>query len=119
LRTYCAIPAAPLGDFCTESLLGKDFDFVHLLCYYGCTLGRLLRGVSHARVSALPLVVTSEWSNAEDRRCGLLRHAVSEFLWGIFAGILHGSASLKTSPREEKSAGRNSTVWWITRARRP
>jgi hypothetical protein len=23
LRTCCAVPAAPLGDFCTESLLGK------------------------------------------------------------------------------------------------
>jgi hypothetical protein len=32
LRTYCANPAAPLGDFCTESLFGKDFDFAHLLC---------------------------------------------------------------------------------------
>jgi hypothetical protein len=69
-------PAAPVGDFCTESLLektsifahllccsgctlrrllhresfGKDFDFVHVLCYSGCTLRRLLHGVSHARV---------------------------------------------------------------------
>jgi hypothetical protein len=50
----------------------------------------------------LPLAVTSEWSNAEDRRCGLFRHAVSEFLRGIFAGILHGSASLKTSPPRGK-----------------
>jgi hypothetical protein len=59
----------------------------------------------------LPLAVTSEWSNAEDHRCGLFRHAVSEFLRGIFVGILHGSASLKTSPpREEKSAGQNSIV---------
>jgi hypothetical protein len=58
LHTYCASPAAPLGDFCTESLLektlmlhtyyaspvaplgdflhgeyfGKYFDFAHLLC---------------------------------------------------------------------------------------
>jgi hypothetical protein len=29
---------------------------------------------------------------------------------GRFAGILYGSASLKTSPREEKSAGRNNIV---------
>jgi hypothetical protein len=50
LRTYCAIPAAPLGDFCTEIFLEKDFDFAHLLCYSGCTLRRLLHGVSHARV---------------------------------------------------------------------
>jgi hypothetical protein len=46
--------------------------------------------------------VTSEWSNAEDRRCGLFRHAVSEFLREIFAGILHGSTSLKTSPPRRK-----------------
>ena len=25
-RTCCANPAAPLGDFCTESLFEKDFD---------------------------------------------------------------------------------------------
>jgi hypothetical protein len=30
-RTYCASPAAPLGDFCTESLLEKDFDFFALV----------------------------------------------------------------------------------------
>jgi hypothetical protein len=63
-------PVAPIGDFCTESLLektsilrtyysgctrrrllhgesfGKDFDFAHLLCYSGCTLRRLLHGES-------------------------------------------------------------------------
>jgi hypothetical protein len=62
----------PIGDFCTESLLGmtsivrtynsgctlrrlwhggsveKDFDFAHLLCYSGCTLRRLLHGESAA-----------------------------------------------------------------------
>jgi hypothetical protein len=25
-------PAAPLGDFCTDSLFEEDFDFSHLLC---------------------------------------------------------------------------------------
>jgi hypothetical protein len=50
----------------------------------------------------LPLAVTLVWSNAEDRRCGLFRHTVSEFLRGIFAGILHGSASLKTLPPRRK-----------------
>jgi hypothetical protein len=39
-------PAAPLGDFCTESLFRKDFDFAHLLCWSGCTLRRLLHGES-------------------------------------------------------------------------
>jgi hypothetical protein len=72
---FCApiILAAPLGDFCTESLLektsilrvyysgctlrrllrgesfGKDFDFAHLLCYSGCTLRRLLCGESFGK----------------------------------------------------------------------
>jgi hypothetical protein len=25
-------PAAPLGDFCADSLFEEDFDFLHLLC---------------------------------------------------------------------------------------
>jgi hypothetical protein len=44
--TCCSVPAVPLGDFCTENLLEKDFDFAHLLCYSGCTLRRLLHGES-------------------------------------------------------------------------
>jgi hypothetical protein len=51
LRTCCASPAAPLGDFCTDSLLKKT-GFAHLLCWSGCTLRRLLRGVLHARVAS-------------------------------------------------------------------
>jgi hypothetical protein len=31
-RTCCASPAAPLGNFCTDSLFEEDFDFSHLLC---------------------------------------------------------------------------------------
>jgi hypothetical protein len=31
-RTCCASPAVPLGDFCTDSIFEKDFDFSHLLC---------------------------------------------------------------------------------------
>jgi hypothetical protein len=31
-RTCCASPAAPLGDFCTDSLFEEDIDFSHLLC---------------------------------------------------------------------------------------
>jgi hypothetical protein len=30
-RTCCASPAAPLGDFCTNSLFEEDFDFSQLL----------------------------------------------------------------------------------------
>jgi hypothetical protein len=51
LRTCCASPAAPLGDFCTDSLLRKT-GFAHLLCWSGCILRRLLRGVSHGRVAS-------------------------------------------------------------------
>jgi hypothetical protein len=32
LRICCASPAAPLGDFCADSLFEGDFDFAHLLC---------------------------------------------------------------------------------------
>jgi hypothetical protein len=54
LRTYCASPAAPLGDFCAECL-SQRLRLSHLLCCSGCTLRQLLRGVSHARVvSAAP-----------------------------------------------------------------
>jgi hypothetical protein len=49
----------------------------------------------------MPLAVTSLWLNAEDRRCGLFRRCFN-FLRGIFACILHGSASLKTSPPGRK-----------------
>jgi hypothetical protein len=49
LPTYCASPAAPLGDFCAECL-SQRLRLSHLLCCSGCTLRRLLRGVSHARV---------------------------------------------------------------------
>jgi hypothetical protein len=37
-------PAAPLGDFCMDSLFEEDFDFSHLLRKSGCTLRRLLHG---------------------------------------------------------------------------
>jgi hypothetical protein len=69
--------AAPIGDFCTESLLGmtlvvrtynsgctlrqlshggsfeRDFDFAHLLCYSSCTLRRLLHGESDCTLRRL------------------------------------------------------------------
>jgi hypothetical protein len=45
LRTYCAILAAPLGDFCAESLVQR-LRLLHLLCCSGCTLWRLLHGES-------------------------------------------------------------------------
>jgi hypothetical protein len=50
------------------------------------------------------------------------RHVVYEFLFfaGAFLGILHGSASLKTSPPGRKRVwADNSIVWWIIMARRP
>jgi hypothetical protein len=70
----------------------------------------------------LPIAVTWNWSNAEDRRSGLFRRVAPGFFVfaGAFVGILHGSASLKTSsPREEKSAGQNNIVCRITRAHGP
>ena len=42
--TCCASPAAPLGDFCADSLRDRLRVFSHLLCWSGCTLRRLLRG---------------------------------------------------------------------------
>jgi hypothetical protein len=38
---YCACPAAPLGDFCTELSFSKRLRIAHLLCLFGCTLRRL------------------------------------------------------------------------------
>jgi hypothetical protein len=52
----------------------------------------------------LGLAVTMCWSNVEDRRRGLFRR---RFCRGFCTCVLHDSASLKTSPREEKSAGQN------------
>jgi hypothetical protein len=101
-RTCCAVPAAPLGDFCTESLFEKDFDFVHLLCYSGFTLRRLLHGVSHARVvNAAP---RGDFGVVECRRPSMWSfstYCVLVFA-GVFADILNGSASLKTSPPGRK-----------------
>jgi hypothetical protein len=137
LRTYCASPAAPLGDFCTESLLEKT----SILCTYfaspAAPLGdfcteSLLEKTSILRTYcaspaaplgdfcaecrtrgwlALPLAVTSVWSNAEDRRCGLFRRIVLVFA-GDFCGYITWLRLIKNlTPREEKSAGRNDTVW--------
>jgi hypothetical protein len=88
-----------------ESLFEKDFDFAHLLCCSGCTLRRLLRGVSHARVvSAAP---HGDFGVVECRRPSMRSfstYCVLVFA-GIFAVILHGSASLKTSPPGGKECG--------------
>ena len=43
-RTCCAGPAAPLGDFCADSLRERLRVLSHLLCWSGCALRRLLRG---------------------------------------------------------------------------
>jgi hypothetical protein len=46
----------------------------------------------------LPVVVTSNWSNAEDHRSGLFRRCICVFVSaGAFAVVLHGFALLKTS----------------------
>jgi hypothetical protein len=100
-RTCCASPAIPLGDFCTESLLEKTSNF-HTCCASPATsLGDFCAECRMRGRPALPLAVTSMWSNAEDHRCGLFRYCFN-FLRRIFACILHGSASLKTSPPRRK-----------------
>jgi hypothetical protein len=60
----------------------------------------------------LPVVVTSEWSNAEDRRCGLFRHVASEFLFlrGLCWYITWLRLVKNLNPQEEKSADRNNIV---------
>ena len=100
LRTYCASPVAPLGDFCTESLLGNTSMLRTYCASPAAPLGDFCAECRTRGWPALPLVVTSMWSNVEDGRCGLFRQ--SEFLRGIFACILHGSASLKPSPPGRK-----------------
>jgi hypothetical protein len=63
--------------------------------------------------------VTSLWSNAEDRWCGLFRRCFN-FLQGIFCVYITWLRLIKNlTPQEEKSAGRNKTVWGITRASWP
>jgi hypothetical protein len=103
-HTCCASPAAPLGDFCTESLLEKTSIFRTCCASPAAPLGDFCAEFRTQGRPTLLLAVTSMWSNAEDRRCGLFRHCFS-FLRGIFACILHGSASLKTSPPGGKECG--------------
>jgi hypothetical protein len=61
----------------------------------------------------LPVAVTSNWSNAEDHRNGLFQHVALEFFVfaGAFASILHGSASLKTSPPGRKRVRAGTTLF--------
>jgi hypothetical protein len=112
LRTCCVVPAAPLGDFCMESLLEKTSIFAHLLCCSGCTLRRLLRRVSHARVvSAAP---RGDFSVVECRRPSMW--SFSTYCVLVFAGdfcryITWLRLIKNLTPREEKSVGQNDTVW--------
>jgi hypothetical protein len=70
---------------CGESF-GKDFNFAHLLCYSGCTLRRLLRGVSHARVvSAAP---RGDFGVVECRRPSM--RSFSTYCVLVFAGDFCG-----------------------------
>jgi hypothetical protein len=100
-RTYCASPATPLGDICTESLLEKTSIFRTYCASPAAPLGDFCVECRTRGRPALLLAVTSMWSNAKDRRCGLFRHCFN-FLRGIFACILHGFASLITSPPGRK-----------------
>jgi hypothetical protein len=77
LRTYCASPAAPLGDFCMERLLEKT-SMLHTYCASpAAPIGNFCAECRTRGWPALPLAVTSMWSNAEDRRCGLFRHCLN------------------------------------------
>jgi hypothetical protein len=110
-RTCYVVPAAPLGDFCVECLLQR-LRLSHLLCCSGCTLRRLLRGVSHARVvSAAP---RGDFGVVECRRP--LMRSFSTYCVLVFAGdfcryITWLRFIKNLTPREEKSVGRNDTVW--------
>jgi hypothetical protein len=109
LRTYCASPAAPLGDFCAECLLQR-LRLSHLLCCSGCTLRRLLCGVSHARVvSAAP---RGDFGEVECRRPSMRSfstYCVLVFV-GDFCRYITWLRLIKNlTPREEKSVGRNDT----------
>jgi hypothetical protein len=87
-----------------ERLLNKRLRFTHLLCYSGSTLRRLLRGVSHVRVVCA--ASCGDFGVVECRRPSMrsfLTCCISVFVFaGDFAGILHGYASLKTSPPGRK-----------------
>jgi hypothetical protein len=111
LRTYYASPAAPLGDFCTKSLLGRTSILRTYCASPGAPLGDFCAECRTRGYSALPLAVTLVWSNAEDRRCGLFRHIVLVFA-GDFCRYITWLRLIKNlTPREEKSAGWNDTVW--------
>jgi hypothetical protein len=71
LSTYCASPAAPLGDFCTESLLEKTSILRTYCANPAAPLGDFCAECRTRGWPALPLAVTLMWSNTEDRRCGL------------------------------------------------
>jgi hypothetical protein len=91
---------------------GKEFDFVHLLCNSGCTLRRLLRGVSHVRVvSAAP---RGDFGVVECRRPSM--RSFSTYCVLVFAGDFCGYITWlrlikNLTFREEKSVGRNDTIW--------
>jgi hypothetical protein len=54
----CADPAAPVSDFCVECFFDERLRLMHLLRCSGCTLRRLLRGVSfQENTSIIALVV--------------------------------------------------------------
>jgi hypothetical protein len=93
---------------CSRSLRGqfgvvflrKTSIFRTCCAWSGCTLRRLLRGVSHARVaSAGPC---GDFVLAECRRPSARSFFDVNFCGGFFTCILHDSASLKTSPPGRK-----------------
>jgi hypothetical protein len=110
LRTYCAIPAAPVGNFCTESLFEKTSILRTYYAILAAPVGDFCAECRTRGQSALPLVVTLVWSNAEDRRCGLFRHWLSFFAGDFCLYITWRRLIKNLTPWEEKSAGRNNNV---------
>jgi hypothetical protein len=100
LRTCCASPAAPLGDLCTDSLLKKTSILRTFCASPAAPLGDFLRGLSHARVASV--APRGDFVLVECRRPSTWSFFDVDFCGGFFACILHGSASLKTSPPRRK-----------------
>jgi hypothetical protein len=117
-RTCCASPAAHLGDFCTDSLRGRLRFFRTCCASPAAPLGDFCADLSHARVaSAEP---RGDVVLVECRRPSSRSFFNACFCGGFFTHILHGSASLKTSPPRRKRVRASIRLFLrITRANQP
>jgi hypothetical protein len=115
-RTCCASPAAPLGDFCADSLRGRLWFFRTCCASPAAPLGDFYADLSHARVaSAEP---RGDLVLVECRRPSSRSFFDACFCGGFFTHILHGFASLKTSPPGRKRVRASIRLFLrITRAK--